>query len=298
MSTSHAIYLDARRLPDAQWLAASASALEPTFAFAASYDFSGDSGWCPCRLGGVECGFEWELQSVEDLPIELLPRRFSHIASVAFRSSDVDAICAILIAANLAAITGGVLATADGLYVDPDGALPWASAQIRAIRKRRKPRSKPKSAASAEETLAVWLAGLPPAEGLVRSLPDDPLVGIRFGRDLVLKMRRWSVTTPSGTFSTAALPPSLSTADVAALDAAVGQLEAMLRAGPAREASFDARSFTLRFAYHVGTLTVSAQADAYPDPLAAATKARDRWELSDPKTCIHPDVDERMLLRR
>jgi hypothetical protein len=59
MAVSYEVYVEAGRLPDTNWLASAIRGMEPSFAFTVPFDFITDSGWCPCRLGANECGFEW-----------------------------------------------------------------------------------------------------------------------------------------------------------------------------------------------------------------------------------------------
>lgn len=298
MSVSYAVYLKKRALPDAEWLASAVRAMAPTFALAQAFDFAADSGWCPCRLDGADCGFEWELDAEPDVPADLAAQRFDAAALVSFRSAGADAICAVLVAANVASIAGGVVETPDGERIDPDAALAWASDVVRKLKKGTKKRTKPK-AASPEDILQRWLAALPGAnvEGFVRSLPDDPLVGIRFGGGIVLKMRRWTLSTAAGACSTVDFPKAPSPAQVASLDEYAQRLVALLRSGPIESAAFDANSLALRLDYAEGTVTVQAEAAAYADPFAAALKSSDRWELRDAKDWVYPDADERRLVR-
>ncbi|HJU39571.1 MAG TPA: hypothetical protein VJ724_08355 [Tahibacter sp.] len=298
MSVSYRVYLKQRALPDAGWLGSAVRAMAPKFEFAGAYDFTADTGWCPCRLDGADCGFEWELDAEPDVPADLAARRFDAAADIGFRSGDADAVCAVLVAANVAQIADGVIVTPDDERIDADAALAWASDVVRQLKKGTKKRAKPK-AASPAEILERWLAALRGAsvEGCVRSLPDDPLVGIRFGGGIVLKMRRWSLSDGAGECSTADFPRAPSPAQVASLDANVQRLVAMLRAGPIASATFDADTLALRLDGAGGSVTAHAQAAVYADAYAAALKSTDRWELRDAKDQVHPDADERQLVR-
>ena len=298
MSVSYQVYLQQRALPDADWLVSAVRAMAPTFELVEPYDFATESGWCPCRLDGTDCGFEWELDAEPDVPPDLAAQRFDAAASLAFRSSDADAICAALVAANLASITGGVLVTPDDERIDPDAALAWVSDIVRKSKKDIRKRAKPK-AASPDEIVQRWLAALPGAsvESFVRSLPDDPLVGIRFGGGIVLKMRRWTVSTDAGERSTADFPRTPTPARVASLDEAVQQLMALLASGPLQSARLDADSLALELVYAGGRVTAQAQAAGYADAFAAALKSTDRWELRDRTDGVFPDADDHRLVR-
>ena len=112
MSNGIAVYLRAQDLPDGEWLGRLVASMEPAFAFAEGFDPENDDGWVPCRIGETECGFEWEFGEIESLPAELEGRRFDRVAGLHWRSDANDAICAVLVAANLAHVAHGVLGVA------------------------------------------------------------------------------------------------------------------------------------------------------------------------------------------
>jgi hypothetical protein len=296
MSVSCQVYLQQRALPDADWLVSAVRAMAPSFELAEPYDFAADSGWCPCRLDGADCGFEWELDAEPDVPADLVAQRYDAAATLAFRSSDADAVCATLVAANLASITGGVVVTPEDARIDPEAALKWASDVVKKIKKGKKSRAKAVPA-SPDELVARWLAALPGAkvEGFVRSLPDDPLVGIRFG-GVVVKMRRWTLSDAAGLYSTADFSKTPTSAQIAALDAAVQRLVALLGSGAMRSARLDAEALALEFVWDGGSIVAHAQAASYADAYAEALKSTDRWELRDAKDRVVPDVDARQLV--
>ncbi|ANB16228.1 hypothetical protein [Dokdonella koreensis] len=296
MSASYVVYLPLRALPDDAWLASSIRGMEPTFAFAEPYDFATETGWCPCRLSDAGCGFQWELDDAAAVPAELASRRFDGVAALSFGASGADAMCAVLVAANIALIAGGVVQTPEGERIEAEAALPWASERIRTMRGRKKPRAKPKPS-SPDALLAVWLAALPGTgvENFVRSLPDDPRVGILFGAGLVLKARHWTVSTPAGVRSTASLPRNLSADQMAGLEASVQQLVALLRSGPVLGARLEPEGFALEVACAGGTLT--AHASAQPAMHAAVDALAGAWELFDGTARVYPDLAQNRLVR-
>ncbi|OJH33809.1 hypothetical protein [Cystobacter ferrugineus] len=295
MSTSIAVYLQASLLPDAGWLAKMVRAMEPKFAFAEAFDPQSDEGWVPCRIGEQECGFEWELEQVEALPQALAGQRFDHVATAGYRSSATDGICAALVAANIAVICGGVLEAPDGTLVDPDDALEWATDQVRALKKggktgkSRKPAGKPDPARLLEAGLAALCDAR--VTQLMRSLPDDPNVTIRFDRGVGLQSRRWTLV-PDGQapVSTRAMPRKLPDADQQALTKAFELLTAVLRAGPVASARFDADSLELTLQLSGATLVLHPQAAHYGSVEETLFRIHDRWDLYIDGGMVHPDV--------
>jgi hypothetical protein len=159
MAVSYEVYLQADRLPDAAWLESAIRGMEPSFAFADGYDFDTHSGWCPCRLGTIDCGFEWALEPARDLSADLASAGFDRVAQLSFRSADADAICTVLVAANVAVIAGGTVITPDDERVTADDALAWASAQVRKLKKAPKSRrpNKVRDKRAPDDLLQDWL---------------------------------------------------------------------------------------------------------------------------------------------
>lgn len=135
MGTCIAVYLDARHMPDAQWLANAVQAMAPKLEFVDRFDPIEDSGHVPCRIGGRECGFEWEAGYASELPAALRGQRFDSCFLATYRSSADDRACAVLIAANVAHIAGGVLESPDGALVDGAQVLHWATDMLGLHRK-------------------------------------------------------------------------------------------------------------------------------------------------------------------
>jgi hypothetical protein len=102
------------------------------------------------------------LESARDVPSALATAGFDSVAQLSFRSSDADAICALLVAANLAVIAGGTIITPDDERVTADDALAWASAQVRQLKKGAKGsrRKKVRDKCPAADLLRDWLTEL------------------------------------------------------------------------------------------------------------------------------------------
>jgi hypothetical protein len=249
MAVSYEVYLQAERMPDAGWVESATRGMEPSFAFAGAYDLVTDSGWCPCRLGATDCGFEWALEPAHDVPADIAAAGFDRVAQLSFRSSDADAICAVLVAANLAMIAGGTIVTPDEERVPADDVLAWASAQVRHLKKgpKGRRRNKVRDKRAPAELLRDWLIDLTAAaatvHGVVRSTPDDPLVAIKFSQGAILKARAWAVSSADGqTLSTAAMPRDMTPAEIGELDHAFDRLVTTLRSGPLTAATYVARN--------------------------------------------------------
>ena len=281
---------------DVGWLTAGVRAMEPKFAFEQEFDPQDDSGWCPCKLGGQDCGFECELlEPPESVPTMLAAQCFDLIALLSHRSGHADAVCAVLVAANLAQQSGGVLEAPDGALVDADDALEWASDMLRALKKGGKARktAPAKKQAEPRQLINAWLDALAGtrALGLMRAMPDDPLIAIRFSTRLVLKTRRWTVA-PVGdeSLSTRALPRELSATDQVTLDRAVETLSVALQAGPVTAARCESDGLELLIGLAGAELVVHAQAARYASPL------EELFKLEAAQTRVHPDTDEARLV--
>jgi hypothetical protein len=283
MAVSYEVILDAERMPDTKWLESAIQGMERSFAFAGDYDFTSDSGWCPCRLGKVDCGFEWSLEP------QSADGEFTHVAQLSFRSADADAMCVFLVAAHLAMIAGGMVITPDDERVGPDDALEWASAQLRRLKpsKKTSKTSKPPNARGRAsktkvmrtpfELLQDWLTSMMSAtvEGVMRSTPDDPLVAIRFSTGAILKTRVWTVSDAEG-------------AESSSTPTAFDRLITLLRSGAVTTAAYEPARFELQLTFPGGTWIIQ--------PGAAALAWSERWELQHDGQRIHPDVDECALI--
>lgn len=234
----------------------------------------------PCRLGKVDCGFEWELEPLQparEVSGDLAAAGFDHVAQLSFRSSDADAICAVLVAANLAMIAGGTIVTPDDERVLADDALTWASAQIRQLKKgpkastsrRKKAQDKRTPVDLLRDRLTELAAAPATVDGVIRSTPDDPLVAIKFSRGkqgsrdsqgAILKARSWTVSSAEGhesqQFSTAAMPRDMTPAEISELDQAFERLVTILRSGPLTSPTYESSGFELQFVFPGGALVV------------------------------------------
>lgn len=234
--------------------------MEPSFAFAGPFDFLTDSGWCPCRLGTNDCGFEWSLastvESARDVPSD--GRR-----------------CVGL---------GG-------------GSGPAAEEGAKGSR-RKKVRDKRAPADLLRDWLTELAAGKTGApamvDGVVRSTPDDPLVAIKFSQGAILKARSWTVSTADGqTLSTAAMPSDMTPVEITGLDGAFERLVTILRSGPLTSATYDPEGFELSFAFPAGTFIAHPLRRSSGEPREAALTWTDRWELQHEGQRIYADMDDR-----
>lgn len=299
MSNGVAVYLRAQDLPNGEWLANLVASMEPAFAFAEGFDPENDEGWIPCRIGEVACGFEWEFGEIESLPAELEGRRFDRVAGLHWRSSANDAICAVLLAANLAQASHGVLQTLDGEFLDSGAARKWATKCVRDLKKKgRVTRSRAKPRPGPRPLLDGWLQALPGAQvtRFVRMLPDDPLMGVGFDTGLRLQGKRWTVI-PTGRepLTTRTFPREMSGEQVRSLARASDALGEVFGAGPVLAASFDEAALELRFELSGGTLVLHPQAERYATAYEAMFRGLERWELSFGEACVAPEVDEGRL---
>lgn len=300
MSTSVAVYLRAELLPDSEWLFKMVRAMEPGFVFEEGFDPSIDKGWIPCRIRGAQCGFEWEAEAPESFPSELARQRFDRVATASWRSSPLDGICAALVAANIALISGGMLEAPDGVLVDPDDALAWATENVATLKKGTRAKTQRKPAKPDPNPLvAEWLSRLRGARvsQMMRSLPDDPLVSIAFDNGVRLQARRWTFAPSNGEpLSTRTMPREMSDADQQVLAHAVDALITAVRADPVASAALDAATLDLRFELAGATFTVHAQAARYASPQGQLFKCSDRWDLMENALRVYPDTDEGRLV--
>lgn len=299
MSNGIAVYLRAQDLPDGEWLGRLVASMEPTFAFAEGFDPENDDGWVPCRIGETECGFEWEFGEIESLPAELEGRRFDRVAGLHWRSDANDAICAVLVAANLAHVAHGVVVALDGRFVEGGAAKKWATQGLRELKKKgRVTRSKAKPRPGPRPLLDGWLQALPGAKvaRFVRMLPDDPLMGVGFDTGLRLQGKRWTVI-PAGRepLTTRTFPREMSREQVRSLARASDALGEVFNAGPVLAASFDEAALELRFELSGGTLILHPQAEHYATAYEAMFRGLERWELSFGEARVAPEVDEGRL---
>ena len=188
MSVTITLLLPGTRVPAASEVAESVRAVERSFHFDGEYDFDADEGWCPCRFGRKACGFEWSKGAPE------AGEEAALVATLSYRSSELDAKCAVTVAAHLAALTGARLVAPDGFEVDAGGALAWASSALRDIRRQAAAKAKlPK--VPPEETARAWLETIRGRDVtfLFRADPDMRVCYATGGVDLVVSMRRWTV---------------------------------------------------------------------------------------------------------
>lgn len=272
-------------MPDSDWLAASVAAMSPGFCFLEPYDFTADTGWCPCRVGGEECGFEWELDQPE--------QGAQAQARLHYRSSNADATSAILVSANIAALSGGTLTAPDGLVIGPDDALKWASTVLRKLKSTRKTSGakRPRTVRAPEESLHAMLGGMVglSVEAFVRSLPDDPLITIRYGKDLLVRARRWTLSENGGQdCGTLSLPRLMRKEDIAQLDEAVQRLIGLLRSGAVVSAGYQPESRQVSIAHPAGVFRLYPAADEGATAEAMLHAMRDRWEIEQANVCVRP----------
>lgn len=301
MAQSHyTLYLHARSLPDRGWLESSVREMEPKFTFVGDFDPASDSAHFDCRISDAEGEINWTMGTPDRVPDGLTPRRYDRMARLGVGAGESAKICAALIAANLALISGGTLITPQGEAVGPDDALRWASDLIRSLRKgKRKPRAKKPVAPPPHELVSDWMAGLAGAtvERMAQSLPGDSLFSIKFDNGLALMARRWSVSTPMGDErSTVALSRDMAPGEHERLKQAADRLLVVLRSGPVQSASFDQTTFSIQIGFAGGELQVLPEAAEYRSHEALLFRDGDRWELSMDAHRVYPDMDEKALL--
>lgn len=297
MSVRIEVHLHAARLPDNDWLAASVGSMLPGFAFAEAFDPTSDSGWWPCLIGGAACGFEWELDSDDiEVPATLANRRFDAVARLEYRSSQQDAICATVVAANLASIAGGVVCTPDGDCIEPDDALTWASGVLRDLRKGARARASKKreSTQTPQQRLEAWLSALVGAEvdAVMRSLPDDPTIAVRYGSALRFRAKRWAIDSDAAeAWSTECFPRTMSHDQVHRLEEIFQRLVSVLRSGPVVEAGYDPATRIIRIAHPGGTFRLAPRAGYPLSGEELFFSDGDLWEVEKDKVRIRPDED-------
>lgn len=299
MSVCIEVHLQSARLPDIDWLAASVGSMLPGFAFAEAFDLASETGWCPCLLGPEACGFEWELETGDiDVPVSLATRRFDAVARIGYRSSPQDAICATAVAANIANIAGGVVCTPDGDCIEPDDALTWASDILRDLRKGSRARSpkKREPAQTPHQRVNAWLSALVGAEvdALIRSLPDDPTIAVRYGSALRFRAKRWAIEQDGDSadvWSTECFPRAMTDAQVLRLEEIFQRLVSVLRSGPVVEASYDPATHAIRIAHPGGAFRLAARAGFPLSGEDLLFSDGDLWELEKDKVRIRPDEE-------
>lgn len=287
MSNHLRIYLAASRLPDAGWLASAVAAMARNLRLDTDLDPHTHAGVWPCSEGSASGGVEWHLSPIdEDAPVPpaLAGRRVDSVVDLVWRSALGDARVAVLMAANLAHIAGGVLDDDAGRFIEADDALRWATETLRGLTPAKAKRAKalPDPVTHLSQVVSS-LVGEPLAH-LFRALPDDPLTGWRFGKDRVLSARCWTVVTAAGQMFRADGVAE----DAVALTAALAAMQATVGSGPVQSASFDAVALTITLAFPGGRLTVRPPAVPPTDPRHLA----DRWSfrfLGKPSAEWFPD---------
>lgn len=278
--------------PEASALVPVLRSMAADFAFEAPFDFMTDSGWCPCRLGGRDAGFEWERVN-EPTAVDRLPL----VAQVGVRSSVDDHVCAVIVAAALAERTGGRLVTPDGQDVPGAEALLWARSRTASARSTPKRAARRKAALNPEDLVASWLAELSGQRvtRVFRSLPDDPQTSFCFEQGLTLRATRWTFEEGSGTrHATLDLPRSLTAAGQQDLERSVGRLIRVLTCEPVVAGRLD--GLALEFAFPSGVWRVFPEGKATPSKRDSLTD--DRWEVRVRLTSVLPDLElTRLILR-
>lgn len=298
MSVCLEVRFPSSHMPDADWLAASVASMVPGFAFAERFDFTTETGWCPCLIKREACGFEWELEFTNTADHAPAGSRFDAVARLEYRSSPLDAICATVVAANLANITGGVVCTPEGQRIEADAVLVWASDLLRDLptaSRTRSPRKRQPNL-TPEQRVQAWLAALVGAEvdAFVRSLPDDPTISVRYGTVLRLQATRWVVGTNDGspaTSSTETFPRSATAAYVRQLEEGIRRLVAVLQSGPVLEAVYDPTTQAIRIVHPAGVMTLAATAGFTASADDSFWSHTDSWALMRDRLRIRVDED-------
>lgn len=289
MSNTIAVHMDARYLPDGVWLGKAISAMKPDFVFAEGFDPVHDEGWCPCRIGDTECGFEWELTRASKSSDGLAARGFGSVATLQWRSSDSDGLCAMLVAANLAHIVGGVVEDVDGQLIETNQVLRWASDAIAGIARnarRRKPRDPVKLAAG-------WLASLPGARvaELERPLAGEPAIFVRFDSGLLVKGCRWTYAADG--------QPGVSTHQRTPenLDRAVDLMRGVIKREPVVEARIAPATLDLHIRWPSASLVLYPVAARHATVREQLLGSGERWSLTGKgNASVSPDLQDACLV--
>ncbi len=257
------------------------------FSFCQPYDFSTETGYCPCRIDEIECGTEWEFDENE----EQNKQEFDTIGLCSFRSQEPDELCSALIASAIAIHTRGVLEEPDGDQIPHLDIPAWLKARVTPPRKKtpRKAKEKKKKLGP-EEQLLLWLKEL---EGtkirlLVRSLPDDPLTVLVFDLNVNMRVmgRYWDIRTDKHYYSAADLPQYLSSAQIDELQDGICLLSSCIRDETVLEASFDKENLSVSFKFGKGIVHFY-KGPAIPHMFIGAA-----WEMINERLTICPDSEK------
>lgn len=301
MATSYSVFFDRAALPAFEAVRAMAHYLEADFDFAEAYDFRSESGYCPCRLAGADCGFEWRLAANAVDPDRLVDapalRQPDSRGELIFHENFDNAICAVVVAAAIALLTGGALLTPDEALIVGDDLPDWAQGEANGYRFFRPGDG---GLADAEALLGDWLRGVRDARAqlLPRFDPGSPRIIITFSSGVRLIGARWTLRLADGSVATThAYPPrNPSDDDIAALQRQIEMLTSLLQNRTVDAARFDAASLEIHLAFAGGGLIFHPRA-AYPSagwnkPLMLG----DCWEMLDNRLVrITPDADSGTL---
>lgn len=293
MSVSINIFIGEQSLPSSKEIELLAKQIEPSFSFSEYYEFNSDTGYCPCILYGEKCGIEWEINECDGIDDEKL-KTFYRFASLSFRSSEIDGVCAVILAASITSLMQGIIEEWDGKIIEVPNVMAWAKKISKDYLEAQRSKENAKEL-EPKELLSMWLDELKTSSvrSLVRSFPDDPYISIVFETNKRLAGSFWSCELKSGDiYSTQNLSRTLSSSQIKHLENGIRELTVLLKKWHLKEIIYDSVHLELKIILNDATIIFYPQSSNSSLVNSYFAKAGG-WSIADNRIMISikPDLE-------